>query len=130
MNNFTYEDIVAALHEGVSPDDIARSLTDNLNKAQEQVAAEKKAAKEAENAEQKYNLIEDLRNAFNNYGAFAFHMDEEDFLSHEEVEGMIDNAFSTTKVTFDLLESIFGEKKEPKGKETDSFHTLIHKILS
>lgn len=119
MNNFTYENILEALRNGTSAEDIAASLSDTLSKAQAQIVKdeEAKAAAAAKNA-RKDELTKGVMDALNAYGAHVFDLDEEDFLSFEETKEMLDDAFAfaatasaTEDYLYDKLKKLFPNAK-------------------
>lgn len=119
MNNFTYDNILEALRNGTSAEDIAAALSDTLNKAQAQIVKdeEAKAVAAAKNA-RKDELTKGVMDALNAYGAYVFDLGEEDFLSFEETKEMLDDAFAfaatasaTEDYLYDKLKKLFPDAK-------------------
>lgn len=158
MNNFTYDNILEALRNGTSAEDIAAALSDTLNKAQAQIVKDEEAkAVAAAKAARKDELTKGVMDALNAYGSYVFNLEEKDFLSFEETKEMLDDAFGfvsegvSEDYLYDKLRKLFPdakivvhngdcshgeEEKKCNCKKTsledveDIFHSLVNKLLS
>lgn len=93
---FNYEDIYKMMREGKSAEDIAKTFSDNLNKAQAQMDAEKKKAEEeAKTNARLMEYVAAITDALNNYVHLKFpnEYDDDDYLTTEEVAQMLDEAY-------------------------------------
>ena len=67
-----YNDIVARIKKGEDPEAIVKEFTDNINKAQKEVAAEAEAAKKSEAKSKKMDEISmAIAHALNEYAIVA-----------------------------------------------------------
>ena len=113
-----YNDIVARIKKGEDPEAIVKEFTDNINKAQKEVAAEAEAAKASEAKSKKMDEISmAIAHALNEYAAVAGIPDVK--LRGAEVRKILDEFLPVIEQLKDI--KIHVAKAEPKKAKTAKF---------
>ena len=106
-----YNDIVARINKGEDPEAIVKEFTDNINKAQKEVAAEAEAAKASEAKSKKMDEISmAIAHALNEYAILAGIPDVK--LRGAEVRSILDEFLPVIEQFKDI--KIHVAKAEPK----------------
>lgn len=106
-----YNDIVARIKKGEDPEAIVKEFTDNINKAQKEVAAEAEAAKASEAKSKKMDEISiAIAHALNEYAVVAGIPDVK--LRGSEVRSILDEFLPVIEQFKDI--KIHVAKAEPK----------------
>ena len=113
-----YNDIVARIKKGEDPEAIVKEFTDNINKAQKEVAAEAEAAKASEAKSKKMDEISiAIAHALNEYAVVAGIPDVK--LRGTEVRTILDEFLPVIEQLKDI--KIHVAKAEPKKAKTAKF---------
>jgi hypothetical protein len=113
-----YNDIVARIKKGEDPEAIVKEFTDNINKAQKEVAAEAEAAKASEAKSKKMDEISmAIAHALNEYAVLAGIPDVK--LRGAEVRKILDEFLPVIEQLKDI--KIHVAKAEPKKAKTAKF---------
>ena len=113
-----YNDIVARIKKGEDPEAIVKEFTDNINKAQKEVAAEAEAAKASEAKSKKMDEISiAIAHALNEYAVVAGIPDVK--LRGVEVRKILDEFLPVIEQLKDI--KIHVAKAEPKKAKTAKF---------
>ena len=113
-----YNDIVARIKKGEDPEAIVKEFTDNINKAQKEVAAEAEAAKASEAKSKKMDEISmAIAHALNEYAVVAGIPDVK--LRGAEVRSTLDEFLPVIEQLKDI--KIHVAKAEPKKAKTAKF---------
>jgi hypothetical protein len=113
-----YNDIVARIKKGEDPEAIVKEFTDNINKAQKEVAAEAEAAKASEAKSKKMDEISmAIAHALNEYAVVAGIPDVK--LRGAEVRKILDEFLPVIEQLKDI--KIHVAKAEPKKAKTAKF---------
>ena len=113
-----YNDIVARIKKGEDPEAIVKEFTDNINKAQKEVAAEAEAAKANEAKSKKMDEISmAIAHALNEYAVVAGIPDVK--LRGAEVRSTLDEFLPVIEQLKDI--KIHVTKTEPKKAKTAKF---------
>lgn len=113
-----YNDIVARIKKGEDPEAIVKEFTDNINKAQKEVAAEAEAAKASEAKSKKMDEISmAIAHALNEYAVVAGIPDVK--LCGAEVRKILDEFLPVIEQLKDI--KIHVAKAEPKKAKTAKF---------
>ena len=113
-----YNDIVARIKKGEDPEAIVKEFTDNINKAQKEVAAEAEAAKASEAKSKKMDEISmAIAHALNEYAVLAGIPDVK--LRGTEVRKILDEFLPVIEQLKDI--KIHVAKAEPKKAKTAKF---------
>ena len=113
-----YNDIVARIKKGEDPEAIVKEFTDNINKAQKEVAAEAEAAKASEAKSKKMDEISiAIAHALNEYAVLAGIPDVK--LRGAEVRSTLDEFLPVIGSLKDV--KIHVAKAEPKKAKTAKF---------
>lgn len=113
-----YNDIVARIKKGEDPEAIVKEFTDNINKAQKEVAAEAEAAKATEAKSKKMDEISmAIAHALNEYAVVAGIPDVK--LRGAEVRKILDEFLPVIEQLKDI--KIHVAKAEPKKAKTAKF---------
>ena len=113
-----YNDIVARIKKGEDPEAIVKEFTDNINKAQKEVAAEAEAAKANEAKSKKMDEISmAIAHALNEYAVVAGIPDVK--LRGAEVRKILDEFLPVIEQLKDI--KIHVAKAEPKKAKTAKF---------
>ena len=113
-----YNDIVARIKQGEDPEAIVKEFTDNINKAQKEVAAEAEAAKASEAKSKKMDEISmAIAHALNEYAVVAGIPDVK--LRGAEVRSTLDEFLPVIEQLKDI--KIHVAKAEPKKAKTAKF---------
>ena len=113
-----YNDIVARIKKGEDPEAIVKEFTDNINKAQKEVAAEAEAAKASEAKSKKMDEISmAIAHALNEYAVVAGIPDVK--LRGAEVRSTLDEFLPVIEQFKDI--KIHVAKAEPKKAKTAKF---------
>ena len=113
-----YNDIVARIKKGEDPEAIVKEFTDNINKAQKEVAAEAEAAKASEAKSKKMDEISmAIAHALNEYAVVAGIPDVK--LRGTEVRKILDEFLPVIEQLKDI--KIHVAKAEPKKAKTAKF---------
>ena len=113
-----YNDIVARIKKGEDPEAIVKEFTDNINKAQKEVAAEAEAAKASEAKSKKMDEISmAIAHALNEYAVLAGIPDVK--LRGTEVRSTLDEFLPVIEQLKDI--KIHVAKAEPKKAKTAKF---------
>ena len=113
-----YNDIVARIKKGEDPEAIVKEFTDNINKAQKEVAAEAEAAKANEAKNKKMDEISmAIAHALNEYAVVAGIPDVK--LRGAEVRKILDEFLPVIEQLKDI--KIHVAKAEPKKAKTAKF---------
>jgi hypothetical protein len=113
-----YNDIVARIKKGEDPEAIVKEFTDNINKAQKEVAAEVEAAKASEAKSKKMDEISmAIAHALNEYAVVAGIPDVK--LRGAEVRKILDEFLPVIEQLKDI--KIHVAKAEPKKAKTAKF---------
>ena len=113
-----YNDIVARIKKGEDPEAIVKEFTDNINKAQKEVAAEAEAAKASEAKSKKMDEISmAIAHALNEYAVVAGIPDVK--LRGAEVRKILDEFLPVIEQFKDI--KIHVAKAEPKKAKTAKF---------
>ena len=113
-----YNDIVARIKKGEDPEAIVKEFTDNINKAQKEVAAEAEAAKASEAKSKKMDEISmAIAHALNEYAVVAGIPDVK--LRGAEVRKILDEFLPVIESLKDV--KIHVAKAEPKKAKTAKF---------
>ena len=106
-----YNDIVARIKKGEDPEAIVKEFTDNMNKAQQEIAAEAEAAKASEAKSKKMDEISmAIAHALNEYAILAGIPDVK--LRGAEVRSILDEFLPVIEQFKDI--KIHVAKAEPK----------------
>lgn len=106
-----YNDIVARIKKGEDPEAIVKEFTDNINKAQQEIAAEAEAAKANEAKSKKMDEISKaIAHALNEYAVLAGIPDVK--LRGSEVRSILDEFLPVIEQFKDI--KIHVAKAEPK----------------
>ena len=113
-----YNDIVARIKKGEDPEAIVKEFTDNINKAQKEIAAEAEAAKASEAKGKKMDEISmAIAHALNEYAVVAGIPDVK--LRGAEVRKILDEFLPVIEQLKDI--KIHVAKAEPKKAKTAKF---------
>lgn len=113
-----YNDIVARIKKGEDPEAIVKEFTDNINKAQKEIAAEAEAAKANEAKSKKMDEISmAITHALNEYAVLAGIPDVK--LRGAEVRKILDEFLPVIEQLKDI--KIHVAKAEPKKAKTAKF---------
>ena len=113
-----YNDIVARIKKGEDPEAIVKEFTDNINKAQKEIAAEAEAAKASEAKSKKMDEISmAIAHALNEYAVLAGIRDVK--LRGAEVRTILDEFLPGIEQFKDI--KIHVAKAEPKKAKTAKF---------
>ena len=113
-----YNDIVARIKKGEDPEAIVKEFTDNMNKAQQEIAAEAEAAKASEAKSKKMDEISmAIAHALNEYAVVAGIPDVK--LRGAEVRKILDEFLPVIEQLKDI--KIHVAKAEPKKAKTAKF---------
>ena len=113
-----YNDIVARIKKGEDPEAIVKEFTDNINKAQKEVAAEAEAAKASEAKSKKMDEISmAIAHALNEYAVVAGIPDVK--LRGAEVRKILDEFLPVIEQLKDIKTHV--AKAEPKKAKTAKF---------
>ena len=113
-----YNDIVARIKKGEDPEAIVKEFTDNINKAQKEVAAEAEAAKASEAKSKKMDEISmAIAHALNEYAVVAGIPDVK--LRGAEVRKILDEFLPVIEQLKDI--KIHVAKTEPKKSKIAKF---------
>lgn len=113
-----YDDIVARIKKGEDPEAIVKEFTDNINKAQKEVAAEAEAAKASEAKSKKMDEISmAIAHTLNEYAVVAGIPDVK--LRGAEVRKILDEFLPVIEQFKDI--KIHVAKAEPKKAKTAKF---------
>lgn len=113
-----YNDIVARIKKGEDPEAIVKEFTDNINKAQKEIAAEAEAAKANEAKSKKMDEISmAIAHALNEYAVLAGIPDVK--LRGAEVRKILDEFLPVIEQLKDI--KIHVAKAEPKKAKTAKF---------
>ena len=122
-----YNDIVARIKKGEDPEAIVKEFTDNMNKAQQEIAAEAEAAKASEAKSKKMDEISmAIAHALNEYAILAGIPDVK--LRGAEVRSILDEFLPVIEQFKDV--KIHVAKAEPKKmKSIDDVFTDFFKSM-
>lgn len=113
-----YEEIIARIKQGEDPETIVKEFTDNINKAQKEIAAEAEAAKASEAKSKKMDEISiAIAHALNEYAVVAGIPDVK--LRGAEVRSTLDEFLPVIEQLKDI--KIHVAKAEPKKAKTAKF---------
>lgn len=119
---FNYEDIYKMMREGKSAEDIAKTFSDNLNKAQAQMKADEE---EKAKAEKKKTALRGraavLADAFNDYVTLRFGDDVDINLTADEVIETLDDVFASTEKIRSITDTL--------AKNKDSIVSMIENFF-
>ena len=107
-----YEEIIARIQKGEDPEAIVKEFTDNINKAQKEVAAAKKEAAKNEAKSQKMDQISvAIAHALNEYARLAG-IEEFEALRGAEVRDLLDKFLPVMESIKDI--KVYTTKTTPK----------------